>query len=141
LSKNNKLNWRENRHDFLELAESAECDWGAGWNKDSWGIVKPYFKKLKSLSEIYNFQVVLVALPVAFQVYARFHEDYPQKMLQRVATEHGFYYVDLLPVLRKYREEHLFFDHCHLKKKPNDIIGKEIATFLKNILPKNTEPT
>lgn len=134
--KENKLNWRDNRQDFLQLAESAEYDWGAAWKKDSWDIVKAEFRGLKSLSEIHSFQVILLALPVAFQVYASFHEDYPQKMLQEIAVEHGFYYIDLLPVLRKYRTEDLFFDYCHLKKKPNDIIGKEIAMFLKKILSK-----
>ena len=134
LYKKNKLNWRNNRQDFLQLAKSAEYDWGAAWKKDSWRIVEPYFERLKSLSEIHHFKVILVAFPVAFQVYANFDENYPQKILQKIALEQDFYYFDLLPVLRKYRNENLFFDHCHPKKKLNDIIGKEIATFLKENL-------
>ena len=44
----------------------------------------------------------------------------------------GLYYLDLLPLLRKYREREkdLYYDWCHPTVKTNDFIGGEIADFL-----------
>ena len=69
---------------------------------------------------------------MAFQVYADFVEDAPQKILEKQASDLGFAFLDLLPLLRQYRtrEKDIYFDWCHPTAKTNDMIGKAIAAFL-----------
>ena len=125
-----KLDWKNNRSLFMNLVSYADNDWGAAWKDDSWIVVEEQFKTLKKISEINNFKTAVVAFPVSFQVYADFIEDKPQKKLREITRKFGYDYFDLLPVLRKYRDEDLFFDQCHPKVRANDIIGNAIAGFL-----------
>jgi len=125
-----KIDWRNNRDAFLRLASLAKYDWGAAWEKDSWDVVDREFEKLKTLSIEYSFQVGVVVFPAGFQVVANHIEDTPQKVLKEKTRELGFKYLDLLPTLREYRHENLFFDHCHLGAKGNDIVGSKVAEFI-----------
>ena len=126
----NKLDWMQNPQDFYKLAKLAKYDWGAAWYSGSWNTVQDHFKNLNLLSEKYHFQAVILVLPVAFQVYANFNENYPQQTLLKIARKHNYPYLDLLPILRKHNHLNLFFDHCHPRIVANDIIGKTIADFM-----------
>ncbi|HUT55189.1 MAG TPA: SGNH/GDSL hydrolase family protein [bacterium] len=122
--------WKTDHGRFLKLAGLAQYDWGAAWQDDSWSTVQPVLERLKVDAEKNGFQVVVVAFPVAFQVYSDFVEDYPQQVLSRKATDLGFYYLDLLPMLRSHKDEMLFYDQCHPRAQTNDYIGHAIAEFL-----------
>ena len=126
-----KLNWAADHGDFLKLAELARYDWGAAWQQNSWPGVERELARIKSLSDLHRFKVAVTALPVSFQVYAEFVDDTPQRQLRGLAHNFGFYYLDILPVLRANRDKDLFFDQCHPRETANDIIGKEIAEFLR----------
>lgn len=132
LHKVDKLDWQNDREAFLELASMAEYDWGAGWKDSSWSLVDQQLDILESLSKQHNFKVVVVVFPIRFQVYAKFIEDAPQQRMREKAASRGFYYYNLLPMLRKQRDKDLFFDLCHPTKEANDIIGKKIANFMQN---------
>ena len=71
-----------------------------------------------------------MALPVSFQVKAQFLEDRPQKEMEKRAGVYNFAYLDLLPLLRQHSSEKLFFDHCHLTARGNEIVGRALADFL-----------
>ena len=133
-----RLDWPGNRQAFLALTEKAKFDWGAAWEEDSWKVVDHHLARLKALSEERGFEVVVMAFPVVFQVEALFVEDSPQRLLARRTDELGFYFLDLLPLLRKQKNKaDLFYDNCHPKVHTNDLIGRELATFLEvRILPK-----
>jgi lysophospholipase L1-like esterase len=125
------LNWHGDRQEFLKLANLARYDWGAAWEEDSWEIVDDRFVALKALADEHDFEVVVVAFPVSFQVYADFLETYPQDRLRELADGHGFGFVDLLPVLRQHTDKKLFFDQCHPGTGANRVIGHEIANYLR----------
>jgi len=129
------LDWRQDREAFLDLAQLAEYDWGAAWKEESWAIIRREFERLKAHQDKHGFKVVVVAFPVAFQVYAEITVDGPQRVLQGQAADFGFYYFDLLPVLRTGNYTRLFYDQCHPVPEANDAIGRAIAHFLMAELP------
>ncbi|MBI2020017.1 hypothetical protein HYS94_01200 [Candidatus Daviesbacteria bacterium] len=124
-----KLNWQQDRAAFLQFAKMAKYDWGAAWEEDSWPTVDEEFKKLHSLSQTNGFKVVVVAFPVIYQINSDFLENTPQRILQQKTKDLGFYYIDLLPILRENRNQDLYFDWAHPKEFANDLIGKYIADF------------
>ena len=67
------------------------------------------------------------ALPIS-----NFVENTPQSILRKKVVARGFYYLDLLPYIRAYRqrERDIYYDWCHPTAKTNDYIGKIIAGFL-----------
>lgn len=130
ISEVNRLPWSSNRGAFQELARWAKFDWGASWNPDSWSVVGENLDKLKNLAEQHGFRVIVVVFPVAFQVYADFLEDLPQRTLEKMARERGFACLDLLPLLRSKRDHPLFYDQCHPTPAANAWIGEAIARFI-----------
>jgi len=123
--------WANDRERFLQVAELARHDWGAAWEAASWDGVSVEFDRLRLLSARHGWQVAVVALPVAMQVYASFLEAYPQEMLARTAQRLGFRYLDLLPLLRaSHGFRNLYFDHCHPNAEANALIGSFLARFL-----------
>lgn len=125
-----RLDWANDRAAFRKLADTAKYEWGAGWQEDSWASVRDDFGRVKTLSEKYKFKVAIVAYPVAFQVYANFVDDYPQRKLEEIANSLDFKYHDLLPLLRNHNKQKLFFDHCHPLAVTNDLVGRGIADFV-----------
>jgi lysophospholipase L1-like esterase len=130
-----RLDWVNDRASFRKLADMAKYEWGAGWQEDSWSSVRDDFRRVKVLSEKNKFKVGIVAYPVAFQVYANFVDDYPQRKLEDIAKSLGFKYHDLLPLLRNNNKQKLFFDQCHPLAVTNDLVGREIADFINKDFP------
>lgn len=128
----NDPSWVSDRGAFLKLAAKAKYDWGAAWEEESWGKIEREFNRLKEISEHRDFAVMILFFPNAFQVYTGFLEDTPQRMLREIADRFGFFYLDLLPMLRGYRrkEKDIYFDWCHPTVKTNSFIGKKVADFL-----------
>ena len=135
-----QLDWKHDPGQFLELAELAQYDWGAAWRAESWIEIDAQLARLEQLGDRHGFRVVLVALPVAFQVQASFVEDTPQRELAALAKSRGFEFIDLLPTLRKHADERLFFDHCHPTPRGNDVIAQALQSFLAPTLPRSATP-
>ncbi len=131
-----RLDWRRDREDFRQLAALARYDWGAAWQGESWDAVERGLDRLERLSKQHGFRLAFAAFPVYFQVYAEFLEDEPQRELGRRLAKRGIPYLDLLPLFRRHRAARLFFDHCHPLPAANDLIGRELAAFLKSELLK-----
>ena len=131
VSMEDSIDWKHDREAFFRFASYAKYDWGSAWDEETWSVLKRAFEQLRALSLEYKFSVFVVAFPVSYQVYAEFVEDAPQKKLRHLSEIQRFRYLDLLPMLRKAREQNLFFDHCHPRVKTNDQIGREIAAFLR----------
>lgn len=128
----NKMNWAGDRDTFLKLASLARYDWGAAWEENSWEVIDRELDRLKELSLKHGFEVAIVVFPVAFQVYADFLEDAPQRRIGEESRNRKYAFLDLLPYLRKYRRDHkdIYLDWCHPAAKTNDFIGKIIAGLL-----------
>jgi lysophospholipase L1-like esterase len=135
-----RLDWQHDPDQFLELARLAHYDWGAAWQPESWVEVDAQLSRLEQLGDTHHFRVVLVALPVAFQVQASFVEDTPQRELAGLAKSRGFEFVDLLPALRKHSDERLFFDHCHPTPRGNDLIAQALESYLAPTLQRRAAP-
>ncbi len=137
-----ELDWVTSPNTFLEFAKLARYDWGAGWEAGSWKVIDEELEKLKTLSRQHNFIVAVVAFPVVYQIYTTFVEDSPQRTLEDKVNRLGFYYLDLLPSLRKYREKErdIYYDWCHPTVKTNDFIGRTIADFLLEVEPHGQPP-
>lgn len=126
--------WRINRNSLLKYAEVAEKDWGAAWKSTTWTGIEEQMKRLQVLAGEYNFKVVFVVFPVAFQVFAGYIEDEPQQILKILATKYQFHFLDLLPVFRSNAgRRSIFLDWCHFTIDGHDIVGKELANFLISI--------
>ena len=121
-----------NRQSFLKYADHAKIDWGAAWEVESYNIIEKQFMRLKKLSEKHKFSVIIVAFPVAYQVYTTYIEDFPQNTISTIAKKYNFYFFDLLPLLRKHRDNKLFYDHCHPNDYSSEIIGKGLSKYLIN---------
>jgi hypothetical protein len=126
-----KLDWANDRTKFERLVSLARYDWGAAWTDDAWVVLGRELDRLKELAQRHGFRVTIVAFPVSFQVYAKFLEDAPQRRMAGEAAARGFAFLDLLPLLRARAGEDLFFDQCHPREETNDLIGTELARFLR----------
>ncbi len=129
--KSNKLDWKNDPDAFHQLATMAEYDWGAAWDESSWATIREGFQRLKALAAAHRFKVAIMAFPVSFQVYATFLDDAPQQRVRKEASEQGFAFLDLLPLLRAHADEELFFDQCHPREHANELIGAALASFLR----------
>jgi hypothetical protein len=131
-----KMPWKTDPALFFKFAELAEYDWGAAFRDDSWKVIDIQLARLKALSQQYGFKVAVIVFPVKYQVYTEYLEDKPQRLMEERARKMGFYYLDLLPLLREKSDRDLFFDQCHPNREANDIIGRAIADFLRErVLP------
>ena len=126
-----QLDWAHDRAAFGQLVESAAYDWGVAWRDESWIVVDAELEKLATLARWRGFDVAIVFFPVKYQVEADFLEDTPQRRLAAKAARLDFHYLDLLPMLRENRTTDLFFDHCHPREVGNELLGLEIARFLR----------
>lgn len=130
-----RLPWMTERPAFLELAGRARHDWGAAWDPGSWAAIEAQLDRLDALARTHGFRVALACLPVAFQVYAQFLEDGPQREMAERARRRGLPFLDLLPVFREHRGRNLFFDHCHPNEEGNDLVARALAPFVAAAIP------
>jgi len=127
-----RMDWANDRRAFESLTSLARYDWGAAWTDEAWTALGSELTRLQALSQRHRFAVAILAFPVSFQVYAKFLEDAPQRRMALQAAERGFAFLDLLPLLRAHASEDLFFDQCHPREETNDLIGAELARFLRD---------
>ena len=124
--------WRSEKASFSELVKEADLDWGAAWNEDSWKGVEKRIEEAHAFSIEKGFTLLIACLPVSFQVYADFLNDFPQRRLRGIAEKHNLPFVDCLPTLREHKDTPLFYDHCHLNEEGQNIVAKELSRYILN---------
>lgn len=128
------LSWQTNPSDFLALAGMAEADWGGAWGDEDWVTIEQHLSELRRLAGAQGFGILVVAFPVAFQVYAQVPDETPQRRLAALAERLTLLYVDLLPELRRHNDQELFYDHCHLNALGNRVVAEAIGGHLEELV-------
>jgi lysophospholipase L1-like esterase len=137
ISVSRKMDWPKDQAEFSTLVSAAKYDWGSAWDPDSWSSLYPQFVELKTLAESGRRdgrKIVFVVFPVAYQVYPPYDSGFPQAHAREMASKLGFYYLDLLPLLRAHAvqsREPLFYDVCHPTPAGHALIARDIADFIK----------
>ncbi|MFO8057225.1 MAG: GDSL-type esterase/lipase family protein [bacterium] len=124
--------WESDSEVYRRIIRTAGDDFGAAWDKDSWEIIDRQLARLVETCEASGRPPAAVVFPVSIQVESDYYDDFPQKKFAQLAREHNIKYLDLLPLLRKHREEKLFFDQCHLTSKGTELAARFIARWLKS---------
>ena len=122
--------WKTDRKALLFLARAAKYDWGAAWESESWVEIDREFARLESLSRRHGFKVLVVVLPVSYQVHARYVEAFPQWAVHQLAQSYRFDFMDLLPLLRAHNRESIYYDQCHMVPRANAWVGQALADYI-----------
>lgn len=122
--------WKYDRQYFSKIVKEADLDWGAAWQEDSWKVVEQKINEIKRLSIEKGFKFIIVCLPVSFQVYTEFIDDFPQRHLVSIAGKEGISFIDMLPVFRKNNDKPLFYDHCHLNEEGQHLVAEELSEYI-----------
>lgn len=128
--------WKTERNDFLHLTYLNRFDWGTPWNSSAYyNNFKKHIRELKDLAQKEDFELVILFIPVEYQLETTFLEDEPQKQLTDIAKSEDVKFIDLLPIMRDYKNsDGLYFDWCHLTEKGHIFVAKQVNEFLKNNL-------
>jgi len=128
--------WRESERAFSQIVFDWRGDWGGAWSDHVWELMQPLLVELKRLSDVHRFTLVFVALPVSYQVEARFVDDRPQRRLVQIGRELGVPVLDLLPPLRAATSQGtLFYDQCHHTVLGSRVVARAVADFLGATVP------
>lgn len=125
--------FKTSKEAFNGLIWEYARDWGGAWSDHAWDIWKPLFEEFVALSKEHDFQLVVIAFPVRYQVEADYLYDHPQQRLQELSGSLSIPTLDLLHLFRKEHQnndEVLFFDHCHHTTYANQLIADEVYQFL-----------
>jgi len=130
--------WKTSEKGFNLLIYRNFGDWGYAWSEKYIDNIAPTLRLMKELSKENDFELVVVFLPVKYQVQAELEKNEPQQNVKKLMEELEIRYLDVLPSLKqKYQKDqaNLFYDQCHYMPKGNKFIGDQIAEFLKNEFP------
>lgn len=128
--------WRESERAFSQIVFDWRGDWGGAWSDHVWELMRPLLVELKRLSDVHRFTLVFVALPVSYQVEARFVDNRPQRRLVQIGRELGVPVLDLLPPLRAATSQGtLFYDQCHHTALGSRVVARAVADFLTTTVP------
>jgi|GEM_PF-1969502 len=131
---------------FQEAVLQNFKDWGSAFSPRVWKNLEPLLEEFTRLAKEHRFRFVLVAFPVRAQVETTPLFDYPQQRLSQMAGALKVPCLDLLPLLRmdfeknKKEEDRLFLDLCHLTVRGNQVTAQAIYRFLKETLPRTSNP-
>ena len=112
-------------------------DWGGSFSPRVWKKLELLLEEFSRLANEHRFHLVLVAFPVRAQVETAPLFDYPQQRLSQIARDLKVPCLDLLPILREHYQknqpnrEALFFDHCHLTPRGNQVVAQALYPYLK----------
>lgn len=124
------LPWKTSPEAFREVAAAAPYDWGAAWSDESWGRVTQGLTTLNQLARSHNAELMVITMPVRYQVYTEYVDDLPQLHMRRIAESLKIPEFSLLEVLRSHNSEELFFDWCHPNDRGNQVVVTAIGDFI-----------
>ena len=129
--------WDHDPAAFGSLVGLARFDWGDAWNDASLDWMARKIVSLRGLASARGIKLVVVALPVHAQVYARFSSpfvDKPQRELAAALGKSGVPLLDLLPGVRaaaRAAREPIYYDQCHYTPYGNGVAADLILKFLR----------
>jgi len=120
-----------------QTIQEARYDWGAAWESSFDAAVFPALRKMRDLCLKDGTTLAAIIFPVSLQVYAEFDDPYirlPQDKLLEFGKRESIPFLDLLPHLRKHRNESLTPDQGHLNENGNRVAASYMYPFLKQVL-------
>ncbi|MCG6892116.1 MAG: SGNH/GDSL hydrolase family protein [Desulfobacteraceae bacterium] len=119
---------------FQQMVAEADLDWGAGWVPARWEKISYYLQKIKNLCDRLDIRPVVFFFPVGPQIYAKIDWpalDYPQRQIEKISTQIGIPFFDLLPYLRELSDKQLLNDQCHYNSEGNDAVAEILFRIIK----------
>lgn len=116
-----------------KLIYSAFMDWGFAWSPLYWDKISSLLSEFKKLGEEHNFKLVVLLLPISFQVTSEIESTQPQQKFETLMTQMQIAHFDPLPALQeKYQKDkiNIYFDQCHYREEGNEFLGGLLANFL-----------
>lgn len=133
--------WRNDKIAYQNLIKAAPMDFGVAWQESSWRIIYKLIDELDRLVKKDGSKLAVLIFPVEIQVRSRVADDFPQQKMLAYCKERNIPCLDLLPIIREYKDQDIYFDHCHLNTLGHGIISPKIASFLEqNFFSKTTDP-
>jgi hypothetical protein len=124
--------WISERKVFDDIIELSGDDFGAAWKRESWTVIESEVKRLIEVCGRTGCVPVIIMLPVSLQVQADFVDDYPQRRMGEVVEKYDLQLLDLLPLLRQYRDQPILYDQCHYTPRGADLVAGLAADWLLN---------
>lgn len=123
--------WREDPKKLTQLIQEADGDWGLAWKDSELARIEEGIQEIARTGEQHGFELLIVLFPVDVQVFSETSSalglEMPQKRLVEFAELEGIPILDILPVLRQYRDRDLYFDQAHLTVEGHRIVAESIA--------------
>lgn len=130
-----KGTWRINRDERYKLIELAKRDWGLAWTDEGWKRTEFFLRKILDSSKNHKFRLVVLALPVSVQLYADYDDKYmfiPQEKLKEFCRDNDITFIDMLPILRKFKESDVYSDQCHYTSFGLELVSQAVFESIKN---------
>jgi len=131
----NAEDWRNDKKVRYKLIELSKKDWGLAWTQKGWERTEYFLNKISTLSKSKNFKFVVLAFPITLQLYADASDSYmflPQERLSQYCRDNKIILIDLLPYVKKYKEEGVFYDHCHHTPFGLELISQALYDSIKD---------
>lgn len=127
-----------NQSSFTSLSTNSQNlilnnfnDWGNAWSLDALAHYEEPIRELKDITIGANADFIVLLFPHKDQLDLQILDDYPQKYIANILSNHNIKFIDLIEALNKSKNKNnLFFDHCHLKQNASPIIGAEVVRLL-----------
>jgi lysophospholipase L1-like esterase len=120
--------WATDPDALTQVILEADEDWGMAWDDRRLQRMENQLTQIIRLTDQHDIDLLITILPVNVQVYAQAETplglDKPQQTLATFVQKQGVPVLDLLPVLRAYRDDTLFYDYAHLRPKTHRIVAE-----------------
>lgn len=107
------------------------------WDEQSWTEQKEHFGAMARAAKKAGARFAVIAVPHEAQFDAGLYREkkdrllYPQRQLATICAEQGVPFLDLHGPLFARRTESIFYDELHLTAVGHEIVGEEVARFLR----------
>ena len=121
----------QDAHDYEVY--NAYRDFGIAWNPQSWIILERIVRALVLSAQQRGQETAVFLFPVHFQATGDLNDLQPQRSFAAMCDAIDIPCLDLVPALRadwRANQEKLYFDHCHMTTRGNNVAADALAEWL-----------
>jgi len=126
--------WLTDKSETDTLIALADKDMGVAWRDVGWKETETQLNNFLRLSKEKGFKLVLVYLPVTFQVYGAGSNKYdilkPEKDVRQYCLKNNIPFIALTDYLKAFKRNKIFIDYCHYTAQGAEVVGKYIGESL-----------